>query len=38
MRHVDPKSLIALATAPGELDDLWYVSAEQAVQYMTANA
>lgn len=38
MRRFDTKSLIALATAPSDQDDPWYVSAEQAVQYMTANS
>lgn len=38
MRRFDPKPLIALATAPGDQDDPWYMNAEQAMQYMTANA
>lgn len=38
MRRFDTKPLIALATAPKDQDDPWYVNAEQAVQYITANA
>ncbi|WP_415383877.1 hypothetical protein [Pseudomonas aeruginosa] len=38
MRRFDTKPLIALATAPEDQDDPWYVYAEQAVHYMTANS
>ena len=38
MRRFDTKPLIALATAPEDQGDPWYNSAEQAVQYMTANS
>ncbi|EOE3927930.1 TPA: hypothetical protein ACP3ZE_004006 [Pseudomonas aeruginosa] len=38
MRRFEAKDLIALATAPMNPDDHWYVDAEQASQYLVANA
>lgn len=38
MRRFEAKDLIALATAPMNPDDHWYVDAEQASQYLVTNA
>jgi hypothetical protein len=38
MHRFDPKQLIALATAPENRNDPWYLEADRAVQYVTANS